>query len=144
MMLQFYKMTGSHHDFVMVDNRESELSSVLSHGNIADICNRRFGVGADGLIVVGPAQSKNSVCMHYYNADGTETDACDDALLCSAAFVDFLLDGKPAGVRFETKAGKMKGVVNADDSVTVTRGQEKPITGQALIVFCGELIVCEE
>ena len=140
MMLEFYKMTGAEHDFVMVDNRDLELSAVLTQGNVKDICNRRFGIGADGLIVVEPAQAKRTVRMRYFNADGKETAACADGARCFTAFVDLLLDGSAKKIRFETPDGIATGVVNDDDSVTVDGGNPGP----ALIVFRGEVIICEE
>lgn len=142
MMLQFYKMTGADHDFVMVDNRDLSLSSVLSRENIKDICQRRFGIGADGVIAVEPAQKKGVVRMRYYNADGAEAGMDDNSALCFTAFVDFLLDGNAKTIRFETDAGAAKGRINEDDSVTVQLA-ERTITGPALIVFCGEVIICE-
>ena len=143
MMLEFYKMTGSEHDFVMVDNRDLELSGVLTAGNIKDICNRRFGIGADGFIVVEPSGTKGSSLIRCFNADGTEVELNHDAALCTTAFVDFLLDGAAKNLRFETKAGALKGKVNEDDSVTVQKG-DKAFSGQALIVFRGEAIICED
>ncbi len=140
MMLEFYKMTGAEHDFVMVDNRELELGNALTAGNIKDVCNRRFGIGADGVIVVEPGQAKRSVRMRYFNAEGAETAACADGVRCFVAYVDFLLDGSAKKIRFETPDGVATGTVNADDSVTVEGG--KP--GPALIVFRGEVIICEE
>ena len=142
MMLQFYKMTGADHDFVMVDNRDLSLSSVLTRENIKDICQRRFGIGADGVIAVEPAQKKGVVRMRYYNADGAEAGMDDNSALCFTAFVDFLLDGNAKTIRFETDAGAAKGRINEDDSVTVQLA-ERTITGPALIVFCGEVIICE-
>ena len=143
MMLEFYKMTGSEHDFVMVDNRDLELSSVLNPGNIKDVCNRRFGIGADGVIVVEPAKTKAASLMRYYNADGAEVEATQDAALCFTAFVDFLLDGAAKNIRFESRGCALKGKVNEDDSVTVLKG-DKSFSGPALIVFRGEVIICED
>ena len=140
MMLEFYKMTGADHDFVMVDNRDLALSSVLTLENIKDVCNRRFGIGADGVIVVEPGQTKRTVRMRYFNADGAEVAGGADGMRCFAAFVDFLLETTSHKIRFETASGVVTGVVNDDDSVTVEGG--KP--GPALIVFRGEVIICEE
>lgn len=140
MMLEFYKMTGAEHDFVMVDNRELELSSVLTAANVKDICNRRFGIGADGLIVVEPAQVKRAVRLRHFNAEGVESAVCADGARCFVAFVDFLMDGSVKKIRFETPAGVLSGQVNADDSVTIEGGEPGP----ALIVFRGEVIICEE
>lgn len=143
MMLEFYKMTSTDHDFVMVDNRDLAFSRVLSSENIKDICNRRFGVGADGLIVVEPTANRRVVRMHHYNAAGGEAEMSADAALCFTAFVDFLLEGNAKKIRFESAAGAVNGQVNADDSVTATTSTET-YTGPALIVFRGEVIICDE
>ena len=113
-MLEFYKMTAAESDFVVVDNRDLALSSVLSKENIADVCNRRYGVGAEGLIVVEPAQGKAAARMRCYSADGTEGGMNTSAALCFAAFVDFLLDDGRRKLRFETKDGLVKATVNED------------------------------
>lgn len=142
MMLEFYKMTGSDHDFVMVDNRDMSCSSVLTGENIKDVCNRRFGIGAAGVIAVEPADNKRVVRMRYFNAEGEETAAGADALLCFTAFVDFLLDGAAKTIRFQSGAAQVSGKVNPDDSVTAVT-PDATFTGPALIVFRGEVIICE-
>lgn len=64
-------MTGAGNDFVMVDNRDESLSSVLDKETIEALCDRRFGIGADGLIAVESSQGKGgAVRMRYYNSDG--------------------------------------------------------------------------
>lgn len=138
-------MTAAESDFVVVDNRDQALSSVLTRENIADICNRRFGVGGEGLIVVEPAQGKATARMLYYQADGSEADWNDPAAFCFTAFVDFLMDNNLRKFRFETKNGLVRGTVNEDDSVTIqqTEPQGPRLTGQAYIVFRGEVIICE-
>lgn len=145
MMLEFYKMTAAERDFVVVDNRDQALNSVLTRENIADICNRRFGVGGEGLIVVEPAQGKATARMRCYQADGSEAGLDTAAAFCFAAFVDFLMDNNLKKFRFETKAGLVRGSVNDDDSVTIqqTEPQGPRLTGQAYIVFRGEVIICE-
>lgn len=145
MMLEFYKMTAADSDFVVVDNRDLALGSVLSKENIADICNRRFGVGGEGLIVVEPAQGKSAARMRCYKADGTEEEMNNGAAFCFTAFVDFLMDNNLRKFRFETKCGLVRGSVNEDDSVTIqqTEPQGPRLTGQAYIVFRGEVIICE-
>lgn len=147
MMLEFYKMTAAESDFVVVDNRDLALSPVLTRENIADICNRRFGVGGEGLIVVEPAEGKACARMRCYNADGSDAGMNTGAALCFTSFVDFLMDAGMKKVRFETSTGMVKGVVNDDDSVTIqqTAPQQGPKqSGQPFIVFRGEVIICDE
>lgn len=119
MMLHFYKMTGAGNDFVMVDNRELQLSSALTHDAIAALCDRRFGVGADGLIAVEPARGEGDVRMRYYNADGGEAEMCGNGARCFTAFVNFLTKGAFPVLHFETMAGLVKGEMRPDGLVTV-------------------------
>lgn len=145
MMLFFYKMTVAENDFVMVDNRDFSLSGVLTGTNVADICQRRFGVGADGLVAVEPARNGGDILMRHYNADGSEAALEANALLCCTAFADFLEDEGQKKTLIETPAGMVQGVVNDDDSVSVLLpGGSEAVAGQALIVFRGEVILCED
>lgn len=143
MMLHFYKMTGNSHDFVMLDNRDLSLSHILTRANIADICQRRSGVGADGVIAVEPALGDADVRMRYYNADGDETKMSPDAACCFTAFVDFLMESGMKEVRFETSTGTAEGTVNEDDSITlrIDTPEETVHSGIALIVYCGQMIL---
>ena len=119
MIIPFYKMTGAGNDFVMVDNRDLALSHILTRENIARLCNRRFGVGADGLIAIEPPQIKADVRMRYYNADGGEAEMCGNGARCFTAFVSHLSGGKITKLCFETLAGTVRGLVNPDGSVSI-------------------------
>ncbi len=102
-MLEFTKMNGAGNDFVMVDNRDGGL--VLTRQQIARLCDRHRGVGADGLLAVEAAQAGADVRMRYYNADGGEAEMCGNGARCFARFVNRLLGGQRESVRFETVAG---------------------------------------
>ncbi len=119
MIIPFYKMTGAGNDFVMVDNRDLALSHILTRENIARLCNRRFGIGADGLIAIEPPQIKADVRMRYYNADGGEAEMCGNGARCFTAFVSHLSGGKITKLWFETQAGTVRGLVNPDGSVSI-------------------------
>ena len=118
-MLSFYKMTGAGNDFVMLDNRDLSLSDILTRDHIASLCDRRFGIGADGLIAVEPAEADGDARMRYYNSDGGEAEMCGNGARCFTAFVDYLIEDGIAELKFETKAGMVKGWVNDDDTVTI-------------------------
>lgn len=81
MSVVFYKMTGSGNDFVMVDGRVSD-PAAWTREAIATICDRRDGVGADGLVFVSPA-GPDAVRMTYFNSDGSPAPMCGNAALCS-------------------------------------------------------------
>jgi diaminopimelate epimerase len=86
MKLIFHKYQGTGNDFVMIDNREGNIS--LSEKQIQNICNRRFGIGADGLILIN--QSKDcDFYIDYYNSDGTQS-FCGNGARCAVAFIRYL------------------------------------------------------
>lgn len=84
MKMHFYKYQGAGNDFILVDNREG----AINHQNpawIASICDRRFGVGADGMMFL---QEKDGFDfeMVYYNADGQPSSMCGNGGRCIVAF----------------------------------------------------------
>ena len=102
-MTHFYKMTGSGNDFVMLDGRR-ERASEWPAERIAEVCTRREGVGADGLVILTPAGG-GRVRMEYWNADGTRASMCGNAALCSTRLATHLGMATPEGTTLETDAG---------------------------------------
>ena len=102
-MLHFRKMNGAGNDFVVIDNRDG--STALSTAQIAALCDRHRGVGADGLLAVEPAEQGADFRMRYYNADGGEAEMCGNGARCFARFANVLSGGDRDRISFETPAG---------------------------------------
>lgn len=112
MTLNFTKMNGAGNDFVMLDNRDLSLS--LSQDQIAQLCDRHRGVGADGLLAVEPATEGGDFKMRYYNADGGEAEMCGNGARCFGRFVNRLHDDKLKHIKFETQAGMISAEFEGD------------------------------
>ncbi len=102
LMLHFTKMNGAGNDFVVTDNREGK--TALTAAQIARLCDRHRGVGADGLLAVEPAQNGADFRMRYYNADGGEAEMCGNGARCFARFAQ-KVSGQSGDIAFETLAG---------------------------------------
>ena len=83
MVYQFYKYEGCGNDFVIIDERTEGLQ--LTQSQIAVICDRRFGIGADGLLLLR-AHPDFDFRMIYYNADGSRATMCGNGARCLSAF----------------------------------------------------------
>jgi diaminopimelate epimerase len=90
----FYKMTGSGNDFVVLDGR-STAPEAWPQARIRAICDRRNGVGADGLVILTP-ETPGAVRMSYWNSDGSHGAMCGNAALCSGR-LSVALEMVPAG-----------------------------------------------
>jgi diaminopimelate epimerase len=100
--LPFYKMTGSGNDFVMLDGRTTS-SADWPAERIQAVCDRRLGVGADGLVILG--QEGRRVRMDFWNCDGSRADMCGNAALCSTRLAATLRLAPPEEVVLVTRAG---------------------------------------
>lgn len=119
MKIDFRKMNGAGNDFVMID--ETGGSYQLSAEQIRHVCDRRRGVGADGLILIQPDEELDFF-MQYFNSDGLPAEMCGNGARCSAHFAAWLGMGRKEGgevkIRFSTGSGPVKAVVK-DLSVSV-------------------------
>lgn len=99
----FHKLTGSGNDFVMLDGRTTNVNDWPAE-RIAEICDRRQGIGGDGLVILDPT-APGTVRMTYWNADGSLAAMCGNAALCSTRLAAALEMVDPAGMTLVTGAG---------------------------------------
>ncbi len=88
MDIQFYKYQGAGNDFVLLDNRQSSFDS-LTTKQIAHLCNRKTGIGADGLMLLN-RHPEYDFEMIYFNADGSGATMCGNGGRCISAFANDL------------------------------------------------------
>ena len=101
--VKFTKMVASGNDFVVTENNTLSAKSV---------CDRKFGIGADGLLVLGKSRVAD-IRMRIFNADGSEAEMCGNGARC-AAFYAASQRGDAKKISIETKAGIINAEVNKD------------------------------
>ena len=134
----FYKYQGLGNDFIMVDNRHTDVP-IFSSEEATALCDRRFGIGGDGIIfLMSPPNASQGeeetsgdaveydYAMRMYNSDGTEPEMCGNGIRCLARFVAELEDHSvPRSYKFHTLAGLIVPEVNPNGLVSVDMGEPR-------------------
>ena len=100
--IEFSKYNGQGNDFVMLDLVTRKVS--LSNNQINSICDRHFGIGADGLIIVKKSK-KYDFYMDYYNMDGSKAEMCGNGIRCMAGFINYRGLSNSNNITIDTLAG---------------------------------------
>jgi diaminopimelate epimerase len=123
--MEFSKYQGLGNDFLLFDLR----ARPAAEGGMADpdgvrlLCDRRYGVGGDGVILALPAEAGGDLRMRIFNADGSEAEMCGNGIRCLARFLADR-DGEAAGRcwEVETAAGRIRPRLEEDGQVRVDMG----------------------
>src|SRR6476660_6492627 len=110
-MLRFTKMDGAGNDFILIDNRAGNID--LDRGQIARLCDRHRGIGADGILLLEKASNHADFRMRYFNADGGEAEMCGNGARCFALFAK-KVGGQKEKISFETPAGVISAELKGD------------------------------
>lgn len=121
-MINFYKYEGAGNDFIMINNLDKGLT--LTPEQIKHFCDRNFGIGADGVILLEPSL-KADCFMNYYNSDGSLAEMCGNGARCTAKFFLEVSPKSDLGqkeINLETRAGIKNIKINDDDTYSVDMG----------------------
>lgn len=118
MNIQFSKMQGAGNDFIVIcaapGSDEERLRDTVTEQQIARLCHRKLGIGADGLFFLSPVGgSAARLKMDFYNCDGSRASMCGNGLRCASFFASRLSGGTKTPV-FETDSGVLSTQVLAD------------------------------
>jgi len=135
MNIPFTKMHGLGNDFVLIE--EDQLTPDIDLGKLAlTLCDRHFGVGADGLVVVAPPEDPTcDIQFKFFNNDGSVAEMCGNGIRCFARYVKDQGLIKRHEFRVQTGAGVLVPHLNPDGTVTVDMGQ--PFLEPSTIPFSG-------
>jgi len=111
-MIDFFKMSGSGNDFILIDNRDQSLSVGHLPEFVRTVCERKVSVGADGLIIIEKSEAVDFQ-WRFFNADGSEVDMCGNGGRCAARFA-YLKGIAGKKLSFETHAGIIDAEIKGD------------------------------
>ena len=126
MKIKFTKMQGLGNDFVVLDYEEYKKSGLELNELALKLCDRHFGIGADGLMVVNPFVKDTDAGWLFYNSDGTTAQMCGNGIRCFARYMKQKGYMTKNEFSVETLAGTIIPKINEDNTVTVN--MNKPIT----------------
>ncbi|MBN3961030.1 diaminopimelate epimerase [Nostoc sp. NMS8] len=137
MAIEFTKYHGLGNDFILIDNRSSSLP-VLTPEQAIELCDRHFGIGADGVIFALPGENGTDYTMRIFNSDGSEPEMCGNGIRCLAGFLADL-EGLETGQEFSqssityrihTLAGVMIPQILPNGQVKVDMGLPRLLAGE--------------
>ena len=123
----FSKYQGLGNDFIIIDARANNLDSLFSKNKdniIEHLCDRNFGIGADGVILILESKNKCLVRMKIFNSDGSEPEMCGNGIRCLIAFLNDNNEIKDnSEIPIETKAGLILTSIDGNNYIRVNMGE---------------------
>ena len=123
----FSKYQGLGNDFIIFDARRNNLDHLFSINKdnfIEHLCNRNFGIGADGIILILESNNKCFVRMKIYNSDGSEPEMCGNGIRCLIAFLNDNNEiNELSEIPIETKAGLILTSIDGNENIKVNMGE---------------------
>ena len=131
---EFNKYQGNGNDFIIIDSRENNKYDELISNDLFDIkklCDRNFGIGADGIIFIVDPEHNNDAKMIIFNSDSSEAEMCGNGIRCLIEYLnDQDKENKKFEYKIETKAG-LKLAYYKSGQISVNMG--KPVLKKELI-----------
>ena len=143
--MRFWKMHGLGNDYIVIDNRDENISGKLAADLAKRLCERRFSVGADGLLLVSVSKVADAK-MRIFNADGSEAEMCGNGIRCFSKYcyengvvtkAEFTVETL-SGIKhvWLTLNGKEVTAVKVDMGAPNWERSSLPMTGQGTCIDC--------
>lgn len=142
MTVAFTKYQGLGNDFLLIDNRH-QAEPILTPEQAIHMCDRNFGIGADGVIFALPGQNGTDYTMRIFNSDGSEPEMCGNGIRCMARFLEELeiMDGRtvsqPHAYKIHTLGGLITPEIQADGQVKVDMGPPRLLAKEIPTTLAG-------
>jgi diaminopimelate epimerase len=130
MEIEFTKYHGLGNDFILIDNR-ADTQPIITSEQAVQLCDRHFGIGADGVIFALPGEDAGDYTMRIFNSDGSEPEMCGNGIRCLAQFFADLegADAK-SEYRIHTLAGVIIPKIEGEGKVKVDMGMPQLLASQ--------------
>ena len=116
MTIHFYKYQGTGNEFIILDNRTGQYSDISKH-HVFSLCNRRFGIGGDGLMMLNEKPGYDFE-MKYFNSDGKESSMCGNGGRCMVKFA-YHLGLHRNSYKFVAVDGEHEAEIDTDGTVSL-------------------------
>ncbi|MDY7023508.1 MAG: diaminopimelate epimerase [Cyanobacteriota bacterium] len=126
MAIAFTKYQGLGNDFILIDNRHQS-EPLITPKTAMQMCDRNFGIGANGVIFALPGTSDTDYTMRIFNSDSSEPQMCGNGIRCLAKFIANLEQRNESSIRYkiDTLAGLITPEILPDGQVKVDMGEPR-------------------
>jgi diaminopimelate epimerase len=137
--ISFIKMSGAGNDFIVL-NKDLFPDLILDSSSIKKLCDRRNGIGADGLITIGGSGAPYDFLMDYYNSDGSTGSLCGNGARCAVKFAEFSKITGNKSVRFLSNGTEYSGEIIDNNKTKVNFNPPAKINLNFIIKAAGQSI----
>ena len=139
--ISFIKMSGAGNDFIVI-NKDSFPELNFNNITIKKLCDRRNGIGADGLITIAGSNGSYDFIMNYYNSDGSTGSLCGNGARCAVSFAGLSGITKNKSVRFLSNDVEYSGDLLSENLTRVNFNPPSVVNLKLNIKAAGQSIKC--
>jgi diaminopimelate epimerase len=139
--ISFIKMSGAGNDFIII-NKDIYPELDFNNGSVKKLCDRRNGIGADGLITIAGSAGQHDFIMDYYNSDGSTGSLCGNGARCAVRYAGYSGLTKDKFVRFLSNNIEYSGSILSEDLILVNFNPPSVMKLNLNIKTAGQSVKC--